>query len=90
MKSSTIVKRSERVIRENAAHSQSDPWVLMWSWALGGLRSSAWLAIALGGGGEGRVEEGVFLVLERRGGEGKRFSELGELGKRKGPLSAVL
>ena len=41
MKSMTIVTSSVKVMSENAAHSQSEPWVLMWRVALGGLRSSA-------------------------------------------------
>jgi hypothetical protein len=43
------------VIRENAAHSQSEPPTLMWIAALGGLRSRAWLAI----GGEIRLCKGT-------------------------------
>ena len=50
MKSSTIVPKRVNVIKANAAHSQSEPWVLMWRVAFGGLRSRAWLAIAVGVG----------------------------------------
>ena len=46
-KSRTIVPRRVNVMNANAAHSQSEPWVLMWSSALGGLRPRAWLAMAV-------------------------------------------
>ena len=58
VKSKKIVTKRPRVINEKAAQSQSEPWVLMWMSAFGGLRSRAWLAIATesysGGRGERR------------------------------------
>lgn len=45
IKSRPMTTKRPRVIREKAAHSQSEPWVLMWRSALGGLRSNAWFAI---------------------------------------------
>ena len=45
MKLKPRTTKRENAIRENAAHSQSEAWVEMWIWALGGLRSKAWLAI---------------------------------------------
>ena len=35
--------RKHTPIRENAAHSQSEPWDVMWKCAVGGLTLTAWL-----------------------------------------------
>lgn len=46
----TTINRTN-AMRENAAHSQSEPWVEMWIAALGGLRSKAWFAMSARTGG---------------------------------------